>query len=149
VGEHLVTAKIFGYKASSRTVVVRDSDRVTVNFVLVPTATVLSGVVTTITGTQRKITVGNDITTINVDSVMQVAPISSVTQLLETRVPGLTVLHTSGIPGDPSRLRLRGAGSITGNNDPIVIVDGVRVYAAQSDARNANLAPSGGGGHKV
>jgi TonB-dependent SusC/RagA subfamily outer membrane receptor len=35
---------------------------------------------------------------------------------------------------------LRGTSSITGSNDPIVIVDGVRVYASQSDARNENLA---------
>jgi TonB-dependent SusC/RagA subfamily outer membrane receptor len=84
--------------------------------------------------------VGNDITTLNVDSIRQVAPITSVTDLLESRVPGLTVLHSSGTPGAPSRLRLRGAGSITGNNDPIVVINGVRVYAAQSDARNANGA---------
>jgi TonB-dependent SusC/RagA subfamily outer membrane receptor len=95
---------------------------------------------------QRKIEVGNDITTINVDSVMKVAPISSVTDLLETRVPGLTVLHSSGVPGDPSRIRLRGSRSITGNNDPIVIVDGVRVYASQSDSRNSSLAPAAVGG---
>jgi TonB-dependent SusC/RagA subfamily outer membrane receptor len=64
------------------------------------------------------------------------------TDLLETRVPGLTVVHSSGQPGSPSRLRLRGVGSISGNNDPIFIVDGVRVYSNQSDARNDNLAPS-------
>jgi TonB-dependent SusC/RagA subfamily outer membrane receptor len=51
------------------------------------------------------------------------------------------VLHSSGTPGDPSRLRLRGAGSIQGNNDPIIIIDGIRVYASQSDPRNSNLAP--------
>ena len=107
---------------------------------MVPIPTVLSGVVTTATGLQRKVEVGNDITTINVDSVMRVAPISTVTDLLETRVPGLTVLHTSGVPGNPSRIRIRGASSITGNNDPIVVVDGVRVYASQSDQRNDNLA---------
>lgn len=141
VGAQVVTVKSFGYKPASRTVTIVDSGRVTVRFVLTPTATVLSGVVTMATGQQRKIAVGNDITTINVDSVMRVAPITSVTDLLETRVPGLTVLHSSGTPGDPSRIRLRGTSSITGNNDPIVIVDGVRVYASQSDSRNANLAP--------
>src|SRR5690606_5470668 len=51
-----------------------------------------------------------------------------------------SVQHTSGAPGDPSRLRLRGAASPLRNNDPIVIVDGIRIYAEQSDDRNANLA---------
>ena len=113
---------------------------------MVPSATILSGVVTTATGVQRKMEVGSDITTLNVDSVRQVAPISSVTDLLATRVPGLTIVHSSGTPGDPARLRLRGAGSVQLNNDPIVIVDGIRVYASQSDQRNANLAPSKAGG---
>jgi TonB-dependent SusC/RagA subfamily outer membrane receptor len=142
VGKQVLTVKLFGYKSESREVVVREQRQIAVRFVLTTTATMLSGVVTTATGKQRKLAVGNDITTLNVDSIQQVAPITSVTDLLETRVPGLTVLHSSGTPGAPSRIRLRGASSITGNNDPIVIVDGVRVYASQSDKRNNLLADS-------
>jgi TonB-linked SusC/RagA family outer membrane protein len=140
-GEYQVTVKLFGYRSRSRLVVVGSDSTVTVNFVLAPVATVLSDVVTTATGRQRKVEIGNSITTINVDSIMSVAPISSVTDLLETRVPGLVVMRSSGIPGDPSRIRIRGSSSMTRSNDPIVIVDGVRVYAEQSDPRNQNLAP--------
>ena len=139
----MLTVRLFGFKPATHTVMVTDSSRTMVHITMIPVATVLSGVVTTASGLQRKIEVGNDITTLNVDSIRQTAPISSVTDLLETRVPGLTVMHTSGVPGDPSRLRLRGAGSASLNNDPIVIVDGIRVYAAQSNARNQNLAVSG------
>ena len=141
-GDQVLEARLFGYRPVQRVVTVVDGERTTVRIVMVVVPTVLSGVVTTATGAQRKVEVGNDITSINVDSVMRVAPISSVTDLLETRVPGLTVLHSSGTPGDPSRIRLRGASSITNNNDPIIIVDGIRVYARQSDARNNNLAKS-------
>ena len=145
LGDQVLQVRLFGYRPATRAITVVDSESPTVKIVMVPVPTVLSGVVTTATGLQRKVEVGNDITTINVDSVMQTAAISSVTDLLETRVPGLTVLHSSGTPGDPSRLRLRGVGSLTGNNDPIVIIDGVRVYASQSDSRNNNLAPGSGG----
>jgi TonB-linked SusC/RagA family outer membrane protein len=141
VGEQGVIVKAFGYKPVRQVVTVADGERRTIRITMSATATILSGVVTTVAGTQRKVEVGNDITTLNVDSIMRVAPITSVTDLLETRVPGLTIAHSSGTPGDPSRIRLRGASSITGNNDPIVIVDGVRVYASQSDIRNVNLAP--------
>lgn len=141
-GDQLLQIRLFGYRPATRTVTVVDGERTTVRIGMAPVPTVLSGVVTTATGIQRKVEVGNDISTINVDSVMRVAPITSVTDLLETRVPGLTVLHTSGDPGNPSRIRLRGVGSITGNNDPIILVDGVRVYASQSDPRNQNLALS-------
>ena len=146
-GDQVISVKLFGYKPVARSVTVVDSQQTTVRIAMVPVPTVLSGVVTTASGTQRKVEVGNDITTINVDSVMRVAPITSVTDLLETRVPGLTVLHSSGVPGAPSRLRLRGASSISGNNDAIIIVDGSRVYGSQSDQRNASLAPSLNGGN--
>lgn len=145
-GNQVLLIRLFGYRPAERTVTVVDSDRTTVWVAMVPVPTVLSGVVTTATGVQRKVEVGNDITTLKVDSIMQVAPVASVTDLLETRVPGLTVLHSSGVPGNPSRIRLRGVSSIIGNNDPIVVVDGIRVYANQSDPRNANLAPSHTGG---
>ena len=142
LGKQVLTVRLFGFKPAAHAVTVADSGRTTVRIAMIPVATVLSGVVTTASGQQRKIEVGNDITTLNVDSIRQIAPITSVTDLLETRVPGLTVMHTSGVPGDPSRLRLRGAGSASLNNDPILVVDGVRMYAAQSDARNDNLANS-------
>jgi TonB-linked SusC/RagA family outer membrane protein len=145
-GEYLVTVKCFGFKQSLQHVVIHDDATKELEVVLVASPTMLSGVVTTATGVQQKITVGNDITTLNVDSIQQVAPVTSVTDLLESRVPGLTVLRSSGVPGDPARIRLRGASSINENNDPIVIVDGVRVYARQSDERNATLAPSRFGG---
>ena len=145
-GDQVLLVRLFGYRPTERSVTVVDSVSTTIHIVMASVPTVLSGVVTTATGVQRKVEVGNDITSIDVDSVMKVAPISTVTDLLETRVPGLTVLHSSGTPGDPSRIRLRGAGSLQLNNDPVVIVDGVRVYASQSDTRNANLAPSHTGG---
>ena len=142
-GDQLLQVRLFGYRRAMRTVTVVDGERTTVRIAMVAVPTVLSGVVTTATGLQRKVEVGNDITTLNVDSIMRVAPITSVTDLLETRVPGLTVLHSDGVPGDPSRIRIRGASSILGNNDPIIVVDGVRVYGSQSDTRNGNLAPGG------
>ncbi len=143
VGSQTVVVKMLGYISVKRSVRVSDNQQSTLRIALRPNTTTLSEVVTTATGMQRKIEVGNAITSINVDSVMRVAPIQTLTDLLESRVPGLTVQRTSGAPGDPSRLRLRGAASVTGNNDPIVIVDGVRVYAAQSDIRNTNLTNTG------
>ena len=140
VGDQALAVRLFGYRPVERMVTVIDGERTTVRIAMAPVPTVLSGVVTTATGVQRRVTLGNDVTHLDVDSIMQVAPVMTVTDVLETRVPGLTVLHSSGDPGSPSRIRLRGASSITGNNDPIVVVDGVRVYSSQSDARNQNLA---------
>ena len=143
-GDQVLQVRLFSYRPVTRTVTVVDGERTTVRIAMVSVPTVLSGVVTTATGVQQKIRVGSDITTLNVDSIMQITPIQTMTDLLETRVPGLTVLHSSGEPGDPSRIRLRGPGSFQLNNDPVIIVDGIRVYASQSDPRNRNLAPTVG-----
>ena len=86
-GDQVLSVRLFGYKPAERTVTVVDSQRTTVRIEMVPVPTVLSGVVTTATGSQRKVEVGNDITSLNVDSIMRAAPITSVTDLLETRVP--------------------------------------------------------------
>ena len=146
-GLRTVTVRYFGYTPAEQQVVVPDSDYVQANFTLRMSMTRLQEVVTTATGTKRRYELGNDITILNVDSIVATQPISSVTDLLEGRVPGLTVQHTSGAPGDPSRLRLRGSSSLLRSNDPIVIVDGIRVYAAQSDSTSANLASARGGFH--
>jgi TonB-dependent SusC/RagA subfamily outer membrane receptor len=141
-----ITVRFFGYAPETREVVVPDSGYVHVNIALRMGMTRLQDVVTTASGPMRRYELGNDITILNVDSIVATQPISSVTDLLEGRVPGLTVQHTSGAPGDPSRLRLRGTSSVLRSNDPIVIVDGIRVYAAQSDSTSANLASSRTGG---
>src|SRR5690606_34082679 len=76
---------------------------------------------------QRRVEVGNDITTIDVPSVIANNPVSTVTDLLVTRVPGMVVGHASGEPGAKNELRIRGTNSIRASNQPIIIVDGVQV----------------------
>ena len=144
-GERVLMVRLFGYKPVERTVMVVDSERTAVTVAIVPVPTVLSGVVTTAVGQQQRYQVGNDITLLNADSIQKVAPVSTLTDMLETRVPGLIVQRTNGIPGAPSRLRLRGIGSVNMSSDPILIVDGIRVYADQSGSVAPNSPGSNGG----
>jgi len=46
---------------------------------------------------------------------------------LNGKVSGLTVINSSGDPGGSTYIRLRGATSITGNNQPLMVVDGVPI----------------------
>ncbi len=46
---------------------------------------------------------------------------------LEGKASGLTVINSTGDPGGGTYLRLRGATSITGNNQPLLVVDGVPI----------------------
>ncbi len=143
-GVQTLTVRYLGYMVATREIVVVDSQRVRVNVALVMSMSRLQEMVTTATGPKRRMDVANDVTVLDVDSIVATQPINSVTDLLEGRVPGLVVMRTSGAPGDPSRLRLRGVSSVYRSNDPIVIVDGVRMYAAQSDSLGGNLTTIGG-----
>lgn len=146
-GKHTVSVVSIGYRGGEREVEVGDGATVVVDFALEAAPTQLAEVVVTASGEQRRIELGHDITVLNVDSIVATTPISSVTDLLEGRVPGLIVQRTSGAPGDPARIRLRGVSSPLKSNDPIIVVDGIRVYSEQSDRRGENLATGGTGNY--
>ena len=46
---------------------------------------------------------------------------------LEGKASGLTVINSTGDPGGGTYIRLRGSTSITGNNQPLLVVDGVPI----------------------
>ncbi len=133
-GSHVVTIRLIGYKSTSKTVVVESGNKAMLNVVLPAAASVLSGVVTTVTGVQRKVEVGNDITTIDVEEIIQKNPVSSVTDLLATRVPGVIVGKASGEPGAKTSIRIRGTGSLRASNEPIIVVDGVQVLSERNES---------------
>lgn len=44
---------------------------------------------------------------------------------IKGKIPGVTVMQTSGNPGSQPRIRIRGTSSVTGGNSPLYIIDGV------------------------
>lgn len=51
----------------------------------------------------------------------------SIAQILQGQVSGLAITKGSGSPGGNSAIQLRGVSSISGNNEPLFIIDGVPV----------------------
>ncbi len=56
---------------------------------------------------------------------LQAKSLPNVTQALAGEAPGVTVINTSGQPGNASTIRIRGYGSVNGNRNPLYVVDGV------------------------
>jgi len=56
-------------------------------------------------------------------------------QALQGKVAGLQVTQSAGVPGAASRIRLRGAGTIDGSGDPLIVVDGM-ILAQGSNGNN-------------
>lgn len=50
-------------------------------------------------------------------------------QILQGRVPGMSVISTSGQPGQSASVVIRGIGSINGTRSPLMILDGVPIEA--------------------
>jgi TonB-dependent SusC/RagA subfamily outer membrane receptor len=126
-GSTQVRAQRVGYEAATQTVAVTGGSEVTADFSLNARAISIDEVVVTATGeTQRARESGVLTGRINTDSI-NLAPVTSASDLLQSRVPGVEVLPSSGTAGANSRIRIRGANSLSLSNDPLIIIDGVRV----------------------
>lgn len=126
-GTHVVEAHYVGYQPQAQPVTVARGDTVTVRFTLSRTAMNLDEVVVTGTGgpvEKRKL--GNAIGTIS-PAEIEAAPAQNVSDLLQGREPSLVGLASSGTVGEGSRIRIRGSASLSQSNEPMVLIDGVRV----------------------
>ncbi len=54
-------------------------------------------------------------------------PVVTVDQTLQGKVAGVSISSSSGTPGSVQDIRIRGVGSITGSNEPLIIIDGAPV----------------------
>ena len=139
-----------GYAETKQPVTVTADQVATVNFELATVAVNLTPVVTTATGEQRRIEIGNATANISAASVVESAPIANVNDLLNSRAAGVSV--TSGTQtGTGARIRVRGTNSISLNNEPIWIIDGIRMTSANGSFSTAtgNGASGNTGGNNA
>jgi TonB-linked SusC/RagA family outer membrane protein len=94
------------------------------NVTLVEDAKALDEVVVVGYGTQKKITTTGSVTTVQGADIAK-APVTNVSNALAGRLPGVSTVQRSGEPGaDGSAIRIRGVNTL-GNNDALIVVDGV------------------------
>ncbi len=127
-----VVVRLIGYSPRTTTLRVGDTGA---RVELTESVTTLDQVVTTGTpGATQVRAIGNAVSQVSAADVVQTAPVSDVQQLLNARVPGLTILPASGNVGTGGSVRVRGVASLSLSNEPILYIDGVR----------ANNAPDAG-----
>ncbi|WP_439642217.1 SusC/RagA family TonB-linked outer membrane protein [Gemmatimonas sp.] len=122
-----------GYEAKKVTVTISGTAPVTQDVALTQAAFSLSAVVTTVTGQQRKVELANATTQIAVAEKVAELPVSNMGQLLSGRAAGVQVV-SAGATGAGSRIRIRGQASLSLSNDPVVIIDGVRMSSASGSS---------------
>ena len=117
------------------TIAITSEENLTIR--LSATQETLNDVVVTGYQTVRKSQYAGAATVVNKDKINFV-PNASFDNILQGRVPGLLATSGSGQPGTAARVQIRGAGSISGGNDPLYIVDGMPVEAGNFRSLNAN-----------
>ncbi|WMI68013.1 SusC/RagA family TonB-linked outer membrane protein [Mangrovimonas sp. YM274] len=122
----------------SQEITVGSSD--TINITMLEDAAVLDEVVVTALGIKREEkALGYSVQSIKGEGMTE-ARESNISNAISGKVAGVQVTGTSGSVGASSRIVLRGNSSITGNNEPLYVVDGVPI-----DNRSFGNAGSGGG----
>jgi TonB-linked SusC/RagA family outer membrane protein len=125
-GTVTLRALMIGYTESRQQVTVAAGETASRDFALQPTAVALSPIVVTATGEQRRVEVGNAIAQVNASKIVQTRSVTNMADLLTARAAGVNV-----IPGTQTgagvRVRIRGNSSLSLSNNPIYIIDGVRV----------------------
>ncbi|MDQ8006216.1 MAG: TonB-dependent receptor [Pedobacter sp.] len=89
-------------------------------------------------GTQKKTDVTGSLATISGDAIKDLPSTINVEQALQGRAAGVMVIQESGQPGAATRVRIRGASSLLGSNQPLYVVDGVPVVAEGNIPANGN-----------
>jgi TonB-linked SusC/RagA family outer membrane protein len=100
-------------------------DQTTINVVLAYSTTMMDEIVVTALGiTREKKSLGYAITEVSGSDIARAKDLNVVNSL-SGRVAGLVITQGTFGPGSSSRIVIRGNHSITGNNQPLYVVDGV------------------------
>ncbi len=127
-GSYTVQVRFIGYATGTSSVSVAPGQTASVDFALTPAAVPLEAIVVSATGEEQvKRELGNTVGTIDAAKITQLAAPNNTADLLNSRIPGVEVMQSGGTTGTGSRIRIRGATSLSLRNEPIIVVDGVRI----------------------
>ncbi|MDE3235699.1 MAG: SusC/RagA family TonB-linked outer membrane protein [Bacteroidota bacterium] len=114
----------------------------------------LSEVVVTALGIKReKKALGYGVSTVDKKDLEQ-RPEGDIARVLNGKAPGVSIVSTSGLSGSGTNINIRGISTITGNSQPLWIVDGVPfdggtnnsstdfTYGTQTSSRFLDLDPN-------
>jgi len=123
-GSHTLRARRLGFSGAPQIIVVPDGGTVAAAFALERTAVTLQDVVTVGYGTQSRRDLTGSIASVDSKQI-ETMPVPRVEEAISGLVPGVQVQTTNTQPGSELRIRIRGGNSLSGDNSPLIVVDGV------------------------
>ena len=137
-GPRTVNASRPGYSGTAA-VTVAAGQEATVTLRLRPAGVQLQGVVAVGYGTLRRRDVTGAVSSVNTEALRN-TPVASLDQVLQGAAAGVQVTSASSTPGGGISIRVRGTSSITGNSEPLYVIDG---FPIENDPEAAS--PGNGG----
>jgi TonB-linked SusC/RagA family outer membrane protein len=123
-GTVAVRVQRIGFVPETRQVTLTTGGSAEVAFVLRAQAAQLTDVVVVGYGTRSRAEVSTATAQVQGEEVRN-QPVAGVDAALQGRAPGVQVTQNAGNPGNGITVRVRGASSISANNQPLYVVDGV------------------------
>jgi TonB-linked SusC/RagA family outer membrane protein len=116
-----------GYVEQKKSVTIAPGETGDLDFVMTPAIVKLQEIITTATGETRRVEIGNAISTLgNVTQNVEQTPIVNMADLMVAKAPGVVVLP-GAMTGAAPVVHIRGTNSLSLSNNPIYIIDGVRM----------------------
>ena len=123
-GSRVLRVSRLGFARRDQTVEVVAGQVAAVTFELRAAAVALEQVVVTGYGSSARRDVTGSIASVSSADIATL-PVPRVDQAISGLVAGVQVQTTNGQPGSEMRIRVRGGNSLNGNNEPLIVVDGV------------------------
>jgi TonB-dependent starch-binding outer membrane protein SusC len=111
-----------------------------IDVILIPVATTLDEVVVVGYGTQIKSKLTGNISKVS-GGTLKNTPVPSVQQALQGKSAGVFVEANNGKVSGATRMRIRGSSSISADNEPLFIVDGVPMATESLNQTGAAINP--------
>lgn len=122
-----LTVRRIGYRFEARAVTLQAGQTITEDFTLSTNPLRLGEVVVTGAGTATtRERLGNVINSVDSTALTR-ANEPNIVQALSGKAPNVEVTQQSGDPGASSFVRIRGAKTISGSGEPLIVVDGVPI----------------------
>ena len=126
-GQASVRVAFIGYGTATQPVTVSPGGSAEVNVALAQVAVGLEAIVVTATGNQAEREQGTVAHNVDLRDRTSANAITNLSDALNSTVPGVLVQSSGGTTGTGTRIRIRGSNSVSLSNDPVLIVDGIRV----------------------
>ena len=126
-GPATLRVSYIGYATTTQQVTVPASGSAQADFAIAQAAVGLEAIVVTATGDQAVREQGTAAHNVDLRDRTSQAAVSNLSDALNSTVPGVVVQSSGGTTGTGTRVRIRGSNSVSLSNDPVLIVDGIRV----------------------